>query len=169
MTPERAAEIRAMYEMWDSTNEWKFGDRLADMVPDLLDALEAAWAERDEVIESYRDLREKCNDAYLQRDAWQFRANTAETKVAEWRDASFAVDAQLRHAQAERDALLEEVKDYEDSGLTECRARYWRERAERDEAEREEQIQAKCSAERRLHYANAALARCTCGAADDRG
>ncbi len=40
----------------------------------------------------------------------------------------------LEAAWAERDALLEEVKDYEDSGLTEGRARHWRERAERAEA-----------------------------------
>lgn len=120
---------------------------------------EKAEAERDEIIESYRELRDKCNDAYLQRDAWQVRANTAETKAAEWRDASFAVDAQLRHAQTERDALLEEVKDYEDSGLTEGRARYWRERAERAEAvvtscQREIEIKSALAKER-----GAALAR----------
>jgi chromosome segregation ATPase len=100
----------------------------------LRERAERAEAERDEIIESYRELRDKCNDAYLQRDAQQVRANTAETKVAEWRDASFVVDAQLRLVRAERDGLLEEVKDYEDSGLTEGRARYWRERAERAEA-----------------------------------
>lgn len=98
----------------------------------ILDALEAAWAERDEIIESYRELRDKCNDAYLQRDVWQVRANTAEAKAGEWRAASFAVDAQLRHAQTERDTLNVDAKAWLDN----CRKE--RERAERLQQENEE-------------------------------
>lgn len=158
MTPDDVAAIRAQAKAGYAIGPFH--------VMALIDALEATWAERDEIIESYRELRDKCNDAYLQRDVWQVRANTAEAKVVEWRDASFAVDAQLRHAQTERDALLEEVKDYEDSGLSEGRARYWRERAERAEADFDE-VKAEhrdhlrmCDGRLgRLKQANAALAR----------
>jgi outer membrane murein-binding lipoprotein Lpp len=90
---------------------------------------ERAEAELRALIDSYRDLREKCNDAYLQRDAQQVRANTAERKAGEWRAASFAVDAQLRHAQTERDTLNVDAKAWLDN----CRKE--RERAERAEAE----------------------------------
>jgi hypothetical protein len=119
VTPDDLAERKH----WDSS-AWRHRDIVA-----LIEALEAAWAERDEIIESYRELRDKCNDAYLQRDAQQVRANTAERKAGEWRAASFAVDAQLRHAQTERDTLNVDAKAWLDN----CRKE--RERAERAEAE----------------------------------
>jgi hypothetical protein len=56
------------------------------------------------------------------------RANTAERKAGEWRAASFAVDAQLRHAQTERDTLNVDAKAWLDN----CRKE--QARAERAEA-----------------------------------
>lgn len=58
MTPERLAEIRQAYELWDSAGTANGGDYVADMVPELLGYVDALTAERDMLKRGGRTLGE---------------------------------------------------------------------------------------------------------------